>query len=471
MGLGDIADSISRQIEAVGDATSEALFEPVIRLGVTGLSRAGKTVFITSLVANLMNRARMPALLAAADGRIQTVFLQPQPDDIVPRFDYETHLSAMTGPTPHWPASTRVTSELRLSFRVQPGGLLGGLRGPRTVHLDIVDYPGEWLLDLGLLDQSFADWSGDTLDRIAPRAQAKGFLQSVHAVDVAAKLDEPEAKSLASSFAAYLKAAREDGFSDCTPGRFLLPGDMEGSPALTFAPLPACDRPPRGSLYREFERRFEAYKSRVVKPFFREHFSKIDRQVVLVDVLGAIHAGPAALEDLRRAMAEILSAFRPGTNAFLSQLLLGKRVERILFAATKADHLHHTQHPQLTAITAALLREAKDRADFAGAKTAAMSIAALRTTVEEQIEHEGQTLDCVRGRLLDNGKTASFYPGSLPDDPARLLSPARKGDDNWLDADYQIMRFSPADISLKPGEGPPHIRLDKAAEFLIGDRL
>ena len=471
MGLGDIADSISRQIEAMGDATSEALFEPVIRLGVTGLSRAGKTVFITSLVANLMNRGRMPSLIAASDGRIQTAFLQPQPDDTVPRFDYETHLAAMTGPNPKWPASTRATSELRLSFRVQPGGMLGGLRGPRTVHLDIVDYPGEWLLDLGLLDLSYADWARDTLARIEDRDQAKAFLEQARHVDSTEKLDEPVAKSLAVGFAEYLKAAREDGYSDCTPGRFLLPGDMEGSPALTFAPLPEPEKNLRGSLYREFERRFEAYKSRVVKPFFRNHFAKIDRQVVLVDVLGAIHAGPAALEDLRRAMAEILTAFRPGSNAFLSQIFLGKRVERILFAATKADHLHHTQHGRLTAITEALLRDARDRADFAGAKTAAMSIASLRTTVEETIDHNRGALDCVRGRLRDSGKSAAFYPGDLPEDPARLLSPARNGDANWLDADYQIMRFAPADVSLKPGEGPPHIRLDKAAEFLIGDRL
>lgn len=471
MGLGDIADSITRQIEAIGDATSEALFEPVIRLGVTGLSRAGKTVFITSLVANLMNRARMPGVVAASEGRIETAFLQPQPDDTVPRFDYETHLSAMTGPSPHWPESTRAISELRLSFRVQPTGMLGGMRGPRTVHLDIVDYPGEWLLDLALMDLSYTDWATQVLERIAPREQAQSFLDLARSVDATEQLDEMVAKRLAGAFADYLKTAREDGYSDCTPGRLLLPGDMEGSPVLTFAPLPKPDTLPRRCLWREMERRFEAYKSRVVKPFFRDHFSRIDRQVVLVDVLGAIHSGPEALEDLRRAMAEILTAFRPGTNGFLSSLMLGRRVERILFAATKADHLHHTQHARLTAITEALLRDARDRADFAGAKTAAMSIAALRTTTEAQLEHDGQSLDCVRGRLLDSGKAAAFYPGELPDDPARLLKPARSGEVKWLDADYQVMRFAPAEIALKPGEGPPHIRLDKAVEFLIGDRL
>ncbi len=64
-----------------------------------------------------------------------------------------------------------------------------------------------------------------------------------------------------------------------------------------------------------------------------------------------------------------------------------------------------------------------------------------------------------------------MYPGELPRDPARLLSPAREGAENWLDADFALMGFAPARSSLKPGEGPPHIRLDRAAEFLIGDKL
>jgi predicted YcjX-like family ATPase len=33
------------------------------------------------------------------------------------------------------------------------------------------------------------------------------------------------------------------------------------------------------------------------------------------------------------------------------------------------------------------------------------------------------------------------------------------------------MGFAPARLHLRAGEGPPHIRLDRAAEFLIGDRL
>lgn len=474
MVISTIADGLTRGVESLGHVVSGGFLEPKIRLGVTGLSRAGKTVFITSLVANLMDRARMSGLAAEADGSIRTAYLQPQPDDTVPRFAYEEHLAAMIGPEPHWPQSTRAVSELRLSLKVQPAGLLGGLQGPRVVHLDIVDYPGEWLLDLGLLDLSYDDWAAQALEKARSREQGAGFVAMLGATDGAAPLEEAAAKALADSFAAYLREAREAGYSDCTPGRFLLPGELEGSPALTFAPLPPGEAP-RGSLRRELARRFEAYKRAVVKPFFREHFAEIDRQVVLVDVLGAIHAGPRALEDLRQAMADILGAFKPGRNRWLTRLLGGHRVERVLFAATKADHLHHRQHASLTAITEALLREARDRADFAGAKTQALSIAALRATTEETRSHDGRELDLVRGTLMEpdgaRGRKAAMYPGALPEDPARLLSAARGGREAWLDGDYAVMKFAPAELRLAPGEGPPHIRLDRAAEFLIGDRL
>lgn len=459
-----------RGIEGLGDRVSQTFFEPVIRVGVTGLARAGKTVFITSLIANLMDRGRMPGLLAQAEGRILAAYLQPQPDVTLPRFDYEAHLAALTGPEPHWPESTRTVSELRLSLRVRPAGLLAGLTGPRVIHLDIVDYPGEWLLDLALLDKSYDHWAADVLMRISARTEAAPYLAQVGQVDATARLDEPVAQALAAGFTGYLQAARAAGFYDCTPGRFILPGDLAGSPVVTFAPLPE-GKAGRGSLRAEMARRYDAYKREVVKPFFRDHFAKIDRQVVLVDALDAIHKGPQAVEDMRRAMADILGAFRPGRNAFLTQLLLGRRVERILFAATKADHLHHAQHGRLTGIMAALLREARDRAEFAGATTESMALAALRATVEERVSHNGEMLDCVRGRLLETGRQAAFYAGDLPDDPGQLLAPARAGATDWLGQDYRVMRFAPAPLNLRPGEGPPHIRLDRAAQFLIGDKL
>ncbi|MCY4178738.1 MAG: YcjX family protein, partial [Litoreibacter sp.] len=53
--LNDIVDGVARSIEGTARQAG-SVFDPSIRLGVTGLSRAGKTVFITSLIANLMDR-------------------------------------------------------------------------------------------------------------------------------------------------------------------------------------------------------------------------------------------------------------------------------------------------------------------------------------------------------------------------------------------------------------------------------
>jgi predicted YcjX-like family ATPase len=237
-------------------------------------------------------------------------------------------------------------SELRLSLKVRPSGLLGAVSGPRTVHLDIVDYPGEWLLDLALLDLDFDTWSRERW----PGPNAAANIRR-------ALLRRPDRRRhLRPSWPnPWPPPWRAAGRNTCRRAG----GRLQ---RLHAGPLPAARRPggqprdhlcaaparraPRGSLAREFARRFEAYKREVVKPFFRAHFARIDRQIVLVDALGAIHAGPPALEDLRQAMAAILGAFRPGRNAFLSSLL-GRRVDRILFAATKADHLHHDQHPAL----------------------------------------------------------------------------------------------------------------------------
>ncbi len=120
---------------------------------------------------------------------------------------------------------------------------------------------------------------------------------------------------------------------------------------------------------------------------------------------------------------------------------------------------------------AALVADARRRADFAGARTQAMAIAALRATTEETRMVNGTPRDLVRGTLLESGTQAALHPGDLPADPASLLAPARAGAGQWLEGDYGVMRFAPAPLSLRAGDGPPHIRLDRAAEFLFGDKL
>lgn len=476
MGIGDWADDLVHGTEQVWRGAGE-MFEPVLRLGVTGLSGAGKTVFITAFVSSLLNRGRMRLLKAEADGRIQAAMLRPQPDPDVPRFALEEHLAALTGPKPVWPESTRQISQLRLSLKVTPAGFFSGLTGTRTVHIDIIDYPGEWLLDLPLLDKSYADWSREAISAAespARRGHATDLLGVLASTDANAVHDETQAGALADSFKAYLGTCRVAGLSALAPGRFLMPGDLEGSPALTFAPLPATPRAGRSSLYRQMETRFEAYKRVVVKPFFRNHFARLDRQVVLIDALGALANGPRALGDLTGAMAETLSCFRHGETSWLDMILGGRRIDKLLFVASKADHLHHEQHGKLTQLVEAMVAEAARQAAYHGAEAGAMSIAAIRASAEQHIDHQGAQIGVVRGQRAEDGKEVALFPGTLPADMATLVTgtPAADAPAVW-DAGAAFARpaFAPPRWGGDDNDGPPHIRLDRAIEFLIGDRL
>ena len=192
---------------------------------------------------------------------------------------------------------------------------MAALTGPQELNIDIVDYPGEWLLDLPLLNKSYAEWSTDAFERASEPARqelAKDWKTKSNAINPDQEFNEKQAQILADSFKAYLANCRGDAhaLSALPPGRFLMPGDLEGSPALTFAPLrPQSGTKPNNSFYATMEKRYEAYKDLVVRPFFRDHFARLDRQIVLVDTLAALNAGPAAVKDLQIALSEIFAVF------------------------------------------------------------------------------------------------------------------------------------------------------------------
>lgn len=463
---------------------------PTVRLGVTGLSHAGKTVFITALVRNLTEGGRLPFFSPYAERRVLAAYLEPQPDDDVPRFAYEKHVEALTRSPPEWPSSTTRISQLRVTLEVKPRSTLTSVMGLRKLHIDIVDYPGEWLLDLALMDTSYQDWCAIILERARRRDHgeiADPLLSFIAGIDPLGPYDEEKVQRLAALFRDYLSAARRlpPGLATLGPGRFLMPGDLIGSPLLTFGPLdvgPVHGNPlPQKSMGGALARRFESYKLKVVQPFFETHFARIDRQLVLVDALSALNGGLATLTDLRDAIEAALRAFRPGTNSWLRRLLGRRRIDKVLFAATKADHVPHTSHDRLSAILGLLTNEAMSRAQERGATIDVVALAALRATRETRATLDGEQLSCIRGiplpgerianEAFDGEREAAIFPGDLPEDPRAALAAAEQ---NAFD-DVTFVRFRPPKLNEPGGAGQrrpwPHIRLDRALEFLVGDRL
>jgi uncharacterized protein len=468
-----------------------------LRLGVTGLAGAGKTIFVTALVRHLTIAARLAALgeknslpvfRVHAEGRLMGARLEPQPDDAVPRFAYEEHLDVLTGPqgcseNRAWPQSTKRISELRLVLEFERAAGLGR-RSAAELSIDIVDYPGEWLLDLTLLDKSYRRWSEESLAAAEARAplgaQWRSYMQSL---DANAPADEDVAQRAAALFKAYLQACRADPLaaSSLPPGRFLMPGELEGSPLLTFSPLKLEAEARPNSLAATMARRYEAYRAHVVRPFFRDHFARLDRQIVLVDVLAALNAGPPALRDLERALGDVLKAFRTGKNSILSSLLRPK-IDKILFAATKADHLNHVSHDRIEAILRRLTARAIARAENLGASIDVVALAAVRATREVNVGRGRAILPAVVGtplkgerigdEIFDGEAEVAIFPGQLPDDPDAVFAGSWAVDPR--EAEYRFVRFRPPIAPLDAAGTPlplPHIRLDRSLQFLLGDRL
>ncbi|MGO2131375.1 MAG: YcjX family protein [Halomonas sp.] len=441
-----------------------------LRLAVTGLSRAGKTAFLTSLIHQLRHagvEARLDLLTAAREGRLLGARRVEQQDLGVPRFPFDQAMAALDANPPRWPDATRGISELRLVLRYRPrkNSLFGA--DIRELTLDLFDYPGEWLLDLPLLEHDFDSWSQQ--QRTDGQQRGEFFNQWRSAVEQLSpqdELDETRLAEIAELYAGGLRAAREAGFSDLQPGRFLLPGDLDGAPVLQFFPLPGLGdhapgtltKLPPDSLYATLKRRFRYYQQHIVKPFYHDHFRRFDRQIVLVDVLGALNAGPERFEDLSRALTRLMESFDYGQRSLLSRLF-APRIDRLAIAATKADHVTPEQHPRLTGLLEALLAEPIKDLRYANVPVKALSLASIRATDAREVHDNGKTLTALRGTTL-SGESTLMFPGDVP----QQLPTA----DFWARQGFNFTAFQP----LPPGKGAlPHIRMDAAIDWLIGDKL
>jgi uncharacterized protein len=119
------------------------------RIGVTGLARAGKTGLITSLAANLLalsaGRPALPAVVDRLRGRRLSVSIAPAEASDIPRFEVKPHTDALAVDPPCWPARTTAVSLLALDVDVPREGFLAAF-GSQRRRLEVLDYPGEWLL-------------------------------------------------------------------------------------------------------------------------------------------------------------------------------------------------------------------------------------------------------------------------------------------------------------------------------------
>jgi uncharacterized protein len=457
-------------IAATARLLAERALRRKLRVAVTGLSRAGKTVFLTALLHNLHLAARLkegqtghlPFFDPVAKGTLEDVTLRPLDD--LPAFPFLPNLDRLLDPSPDFPPSTTGLSGFGAALRYRPQGLIGRqFVDTTTVDVEIIDYPGEWLLDLPMLEQSFEAWSAATL-RLAEsgaRATVPGDWRTI-SPDAPANEDMLEAARL--SYTAYLKACREPplSLSFMQPGRFLRPGDGSADvSAFRFCPLALSGADVRsGTIAAAMRDRFERYKAEIVRPFYESVFSAFDRQLVLVDVVGALNAGPQSFDDMRLAVDTVLRSFQRDGDGLLARLFR-PRTDKVLFAATKADHVTANQFHNLRLLLRAMMADEAGRLPIADVETDFAALSAVKCTANKRVLYQGQQITVLEGVIRNHGTVEELFPGEIPEH----LPTA----EDWASERFRFYDFQPPSLDRDRGRGIPHIHLDKALQFLIGD--
>ncbi|NLS12632.1 YcjX family protein [Vibrio sp. SM6] len=438
-----------------------------VRIAVTGLSRAGKTAFITSLVNQLLYSAthdNLPLLSVARERRMIGAKREPQTNLMVPRFGYDEAMSQLLSTPPQWPEPTRDVSEIRLALKYKPQKTSKKLLGKTaTLHLDLIDYPGEWLLDLPLLEMDFATWSSAQWTLLTgKRAElSQPFQDAVAKLDLDAEVDEAALERIAQCFTDYLLACKTAGLHWVQPGRFVLPGELAGAPVLQFFPVTFDSERKviKNSNLAVLIARYKQYQDKVVKAFYKHHFATFDRQIVLVDCLQPLNIGADAFFDMRSAIEQLMRSFRYGRSGLLSRLFAPK-IDKVLFAATKADHVTPDQHGNLVSLLQQMVHPAWQTAAFDNIEMNCMSMASVTATQSGFIATKAGQQAAIQGTTL-TGEPLTLFPGEVP---KRLPEPSY-----WQQHGFEFVSFQP--LAVEDTTPLNHIRVDKALEYLIGDKL
>jgi len=426
-----------------------------VRIGVTGLRRSGKTSLLTSLAVNLLAMGRgtpaLPALSEALSGRSLRVAIAPAGAASMPRFDPVAKSMSLAADPPAWPTPTDAVSLLVLDLDIGHAGL-GRHLPDQLLRLEFLDYPGEWLLDLPLLGQNFAAWSDATLRRLEHRAEAAEFLRFVHGLPAQVAASEDLAASGHALYAESLRALQQAGLSLLQPGRFLMPEPGAAAPWIQFFPVLGTS-----PLARLMSARFEAYLAAVGRSLSEPGFARIDRLVVVADLLSALHAGPAAFDDAAASLALVSRALaRRHPLPLLPSWLQPWGIGRIAFAATKSDHVASRQRANLAGLMAQLA-PAPDNAVWRS-----FAIAAINCTEDFVWTLDGRPVSAVRGHVAGQGSVRS-YPGEVPNQ-----KPSRA---DWAHQFLALPDFSPKRLAAGGRGTIPQLELDRLLLFLLEDML
>jgi len=447
-------------IKVLKDLNVDKVFQKreTLKIAVTGLNRSGKTVFITSLINQLISGKRL---------NNKTDFIAkiiPLEEKDVKEFDYRSVLNGARDENPKWPQSTTAVSKAILKLEIKSKS---SFFPNKILYIEIIDYPGEWLFDLQMFNKNFEDWSEEMfadINHSSKKEFAKDWQHELSKYDIYGFSDGASDKKIADKYRDYLRTIHDMGFSIIQPGRNIQGGNIKDFSTLLFSPLPKPKyiNPHEDSIYSRFKKRYERYILEIVTPLAENYFSQFDRQIVLVDVLKSLQNGYGSFIDMTHAIKKIIEIYSYGDQSFLKSMV-DKRIDRVLFGATKTDYIASSQHVNYQNLLNTVVEDAKKELNIRGIDTKSIIFSSVKSTEDVVKEFQGKELDCLKGLVTGSKYPTIEYSGEIPD-----RFPDKQ---DWVEGKFDFPKFAPTSFPDRDIDAVPHINMDLIIDYLIGDKL
>ncbi len=426
-----------------------------IKIAVSGSNGSGKTYFIASAINQLLSGKKIQRLARERNiefvGRLISdnnhVNLIDDNNNsksgsgsaVISQFPYRTIVDISKGEEGKWLGSTTGVSRALIELEIKSNNKFFA---NRFLEIEFIDYPGEWLSDLQLYGKSFSDWGDEVIADIRTSSQkrefAKDWLNSLSSLDIYSYSDGTNDEEIVENYRKYLKSLLLNGFTFVQPSRHLYQTSVADPSIILFSPLPKPKflNAHEDSIYSRFSRRYTRYLKEYVLPVYESWFKDFDRQVVLLDLFKPLAHGKNSLNDLSGSIWQIVQLYKYGSNNIL-KYLTGRKVDRVLFCATKSDLILENQRENLLKLLSNTVEEASRELKLQNIDTTILAVASV----------EGRLKNAIDDNLI------------IPDKIENVIG------------NLKIGKANPPEFPERDIEALKHINMDIAIEKLIGDKL
>jgi predicted YcjX-like family ATPase len=420
--MSQVLKSIFKPVNKVTRAGAEQFedwfMKETHRFTITGLSRSGKSMLFTSLMTILKYRSEqhyncLPLLKRLPIELVEHMWVEPI--DGYTMFPIDEHLAALE--RQEWPHQTEEVYAFRLKIRLrQKSGLKKYLLPHTDIVFEFIDYPGEWITDLPMLNKDYTQWSDSAWAQQMTTPQkdyAQGWHEFVDNFDFDTDPNEQAQLAVVTAYRDYLSAAKKAGISMLQPGCFLLSEAGFDWKNKGFAPLPAkITSDLAHPWYQVFNRHYQLFQTDWLVPLKQSTFAETDKQIILIDLFEGLNHSKQHLYQLKETLSHLAETFVYGDNNWFEKTILRKKqISKVAFVATKMDLVPTQQKDRMLA----LLKEisAGAVAKFSGKPIAFehFLVSAIQTTDEGSADNrlrytnqEGQYMEAEFEDLPDSVK-------------------------------------------------------------------